>query len=82
MWINIEDAIEVIKDDKQYKAITIGNIQDYYTGEQLKKSYFAFDKVFIDLNLQKNIDEIKAGFDKMENTLRELKRHEYLTKNN
>lgn len=82
MWIDIERAVEVIKDDKQYRAITIGNTEGVYGGGQIKKSHFAFIEVFIDLDSGKDIAECKTHLEKMEKNLELLKHHDYLIINN
>lgn len=82
MWIEIERAIEVIKDDKRYKAIKIGNTTGMYRGWQIKKSHFAFIEVFIDLDLTNDIAECKKSIERMEKNLQLLKHHDYLTTNN
>lgn len=82
MWIEIEQAVEVIKDDKLYKAITIGNVEGLYMGWVIKKSHFVFIEVFIDLDLGKDIADCKNHLEKMEKNLELLKHDNYLITNN
>ena len=82
MWIEIETAVQLIKDDKLYNTINIGNVEGVYRGGVIKQSHFVFDKVFIDLDLSKDISECKKSLERMEKNLELLKHDNYLTINN
>lgn len=81
MWVDIRDALELIKDDKNYRCCTMSFKDDIFEGVLIKKRWYLFESVFFELDLSNDLIGMKNGVIEMAKTLEIIKKHQHLILN-